>query len=133
MKKLASYFPDDCRYTFEKLYQGVYTVDYRHISESHIDLLKKGVSSFKQALTKRGIIIKDHTSLNQTLNEIKYPIGKLKIFFGLRNIIDQDTANIFIFFLQEKIKELNEMAKELDGGKEADGDTEDVNITVTIK
>lgn len=72
---------------------------------------------------ERGIF-EAYDSVKYAIEELKYPITELHNFFenSSDSIRNTEDANIFVFFISKHIKNLIQMAKELDDeyAKEAD-------------
>lgn len=113
--KLVETFPPTMGYYFEKLYEAV---GGRHSAEygaAHVKLLQEAVERFKLALKERGSA-GAYDSVEYHLELVDYPLGELAAYFlspQSARLSDRD-ANIFTHFVQDQMRQLREMAVEID-------------------
>jgi len=85
----------------------------------HIKLIKEQIlDKLSNALKDRGLEIDAYDSVKDIYKLLEYPINELELYFDKskreEKIINHKTAYIFSFFIREKLKELRDIAKEID-------------------
>jgi hypothetical protein len=122
MEKLASIFlTSSPGYAFEKLYKVLLTGEIHHpiYGELNLQQIKKMLDTFKEGLARRGIELETYDSIKFMYEELEYPLNELEKFFqnakeGKTLNINEETAYIFVFFVEKQIDELKEIAEEID-------------------
>jgi hypothetical protein len=115
-EKLADIFPETLGYYFEKIYSGTDEPQSADgvFAKMHVDLIAHQVQTLRQALDKRGLLNKS-SNYEYELAEVEYPITQLQQYFeGEGSLKDHRTADIFVFFVRDRIQKLEKMAQELD-------------------
>jgi hypothetical protein len=81
----------------------------------NLNVIKDCIEAFKAALTERGIL-EAYEPVKYQIELIEYPLDALCKFFSQsdQNKLTPSDANIFIFFIVHHVKELVEMAREID-------------------
>lgn len=115
--KISDFFPSTIGYYFSKVLEGTHSQmeANRQWGKAHVDLLLKCYDQFRQELEKRGEL-PANDFIEYELNEIMYPLMKLKDFFEKpeeSNLKPKDAA-IFAEFARNKHKEIAAISKELD-------------------
>jgi hypothetical protein len=108
---LEDIFPSTIGYYFQKLNEGIYGI--KKLGLIHAKLLQDIVDNFKMALEKRDIL---ESHIQQSFDQINYPLSELKLFLEVpeKSFLNDKSAYIFSFFVEEKIRLLQELAKEID-------------------
>ena len=124
MEKLVDCFRSQRGYAFEKLSQGVYESGPEKAAHAGMGLwglghIRSVLASVQEALAKREIKLDTYSGIGYLYDEVNYPIDQLEAFLdakkaGDQTPIDEKAASIFVFFLQKKLDELHEMAREID-------------------
>lgn len=120
MEKLTAVFAP-LNYAFEKLYKVLLTGEICHpvYGEPNLQQIKKTLDMFKNALAKRSIELGTYDSIKSVYTELEYPLNELEKFFqntkeGKTLNINENTAYIFVFFVEKQIGELKEIAEQMD-------------------
>lgn len=119
MDKLAEIF-SQAHYFVEKIHDGTKGGDKIPIGKFGIQMIKNEIlGKFASKLKERGIEIKTYGSIKYIYDLLGYPIDNLNTYFNqLENKkkanIDARAAYIFWFFVSEHIKELEQIAKDID-------------------
>jgi hypothetical protein len=108
---LEDIFPSTIGYYFQKLNEGIFGI--KKLGLMHTNLLQDIVDNFKIALEKRDIL---ESHIQYSIDLINYPLSELKLFFESpeNSFLNDKSAYIFSFFVREKIRLLQELAKEID-------------------
>ena len=115
--KLASIFPETMGYYFSKVLEGTHSQDAAHheFGKLHVELILDKYDKFRRELEDRGEIrAKDY--LSYEIDEILYPLNKLKDFFAQpdkSNLTPRDAA-IFAEFARDRHDKMLEIANEID-------------------
>jgi len=119
MDKLTEVF-SQARYFVEKIYDGLKGGDKIPIGKFGIQMIKKEIlGKFASKLKERGIELETYDSIKYVYDLLGYPIDGLNTYLNRlennkKTNIDVQTAYIFCFFIREHIKELEQIAKEMD-------------------
>ena len=119
MDKFAEIF-SQAHYFVEKIYDGLKGGYKIPIGKIGIQMIKKEIlGKFASKLKERGIEIGTYDSVKYIYDLLGYPIDNLNTYFNrLENKkkvnIDAQAAYIFWFFVSEHIKELEQIAKDID-------------------
>ena len=119
MDKLADIF-SQAHYFVEKIYDGLRGGDKIPIGKIGIQMIKKEIlGKFASKLKEREIEIETYDSVKYTYDLLGYPIDNLNTYLNQledkkKVNIDAQTAYIFWFFVSEHIKELEQIAKDID-------------------
>jgi len=119
MKKLVSAFPDTLSYYFEKIYEAIGKPEIIQLGRMHIGLVRQCLVDFEKLIIERNLAINTYNGVEYLWNEIQYPLKELKTFFEdnqkkATQVINEQTARIFLYFMQEKILELKKVAQGID-------------------
>lgn len=119
MKKVVSAFPDTLSYYFEKTYEAIGKPEKIQLGRMHIGLIRQCLVDFEKLINERGLAISTYSGVNCIWGEIQYPLKELETFFNDIQgkdipVINEQTARIFLHFVQEKVLELKEVAQEID-------------------
>lgn len=119
MDKLAEVF-SQAHYFVEKIYDGLKGGDKIPIGKIGIQMIKKEIlGEFANKLKERGIELETYDSIKYIYDLLGYPIDGLNTYLNrLENNkkanINAQAAYIFWFFIREHIKELEQIAKDID-------------------
>jgi len=119
MDKLTEIF-SQAHYFVEKIYDGLKGGDKTPIGKIGIQMVKKEIlGKFANKLKERGIEIETYDSIKYIYDILSYPIDNLSIYLNnlenrRKTNIDAQAAYIFWFFVREHIKELEQIAKDID-------------------
>jgi len=114
-EKLTDIFPHTLDYYCGKIYESIRGNMPNTFGSGIVDLINKHLAEFKNALDRRGLF-QALGSVKYLFDELSYPLVKLKTYFTVAHdpaFVDKD-ALIFIFFIREHLKELRDIAKEID-------------------
>lgn len=119
MEKLAAIFPQTMSYHLEKIFDSIDRIELAPLGEVNLEYVVKKLQEFREALTRREIELKTYPGVEYLYEELQYPLEKLREFFSMlenkqRPGIDRQTARIFTFFLQKRLEELQQAAREID-------------------
>lgn len=115
-EKLAELFPVTLDYFFEKILAGAddpASPDGQW-GRTHLEVIAEKVQLFREAIQKRGLL-NNSTDWEYYLAEVEYPLRELLSYWqGSGSLSDSRAAEIFAYFLRDKVLKLLESAKELD-------------------
>lgn len=119
MEKLVSVFPPHLQYDLSKLREGTRKNERAAQGDIAVQSVRRTLQEFKRTLSKRGIELETYDSINYLYKELEYPLVKLEEFFqSIINDkdpkIDKEAAHIYADFVERKIEELKNIAKEID-------------------
>jgi hypothetical protein len=115
-EKLADIFPATLDYQFEKVFAGVRKLgawdgDFGKMS---LNMIVETVKKFRDAATQRGILNRT-SDFEYYFAEVEYPLAELAAYFeGKGSLKDPRAAGIFTHFLQDKVRGLVVIAREVD-------------------
>jgi hypothetical protein len=115
-EKLADLFPVTLDYYFEKVFAGA---DNPGSPDGqwggiHLNMIAEKVRLFREAIEKRGIV-NSSSNWEYYLAEVEYPLQELLNYWNASgSLTDKRAAEIFAYFLRDKVLKLRESAKELD-------------------
>lgn len=115
-EKLADLFPNILSYVISKIYEGVNSeTPHFLLAASHLETIEKTLDSFRQALGKRDLW-EASEGIRYIYEELEYPLSELNKYFKKEDGSESadKKAEIFLFFVEKKIEELEEIAKEID-------------------
>jgi len=118
MEKLEMIF-SQAHYFIEKVYDGLDDGDKVGIGKIGMESIGKILGEFKDKLKERGIELETYDSVKNIYDLLPYPIDKISVYFDSfrqdkKENIDQQTAYIFWYFIEGHIKELEQIAKDID-------------------
>jgi len=119
MNKLAEIF-SQAHYFVEKIYDGLKGGDKIPIGKIGIQMIKKEIlGKFASKLKERAIELEAYDSIKYIYDLLEYPIDGLNTYFNRlennkKTNINAQVAYIFWFFVREHIKELEQIAKDID-------------------
>ncbi len=114
-EKLSECFPPPLNYYFSKIFEAIQNPKYYPLGGTHIDMISECMEKMRVLLEKRGEW-GIYEPINYLYELLSYPLEQLKIFFNNRpasKLNDQD-AYIFGSFIKCQIKDLQQIASELD-------------------
>ena len=115
---LKTIFPTHIGYDLEKMREATRNSDSLPLGQAGFESVCNILNAFKVALQKRELDIDTYPGVSYVWQEIQYPLGALGRYFNLETrggfIPENQTANIFIWYIGQKIDELKEMAEEID-------------------
>jgi hypothetical protein len=119
--KLADCFtaPSDIFYFCEKVMAALRSDEIMELGRFGIEGIDRSLSKFVSILKDRGLKITTYPGIELVLNDCKYPVEKIKEYFTSvedNNEIKFDKQAVIIFgeYLSDRLKELLDMAKEID-------------------
>ena len=112
---LEDLFPETMDYYFEKVYQSARDDSSWEYGKLHVDLVCRIIKNFKDALEKRETLGAS-SAVEYRLDQLDYALHELIEFFNIKgtgrlSVVD---AEIFTWFAQKKLSELEDMAREID-------------------
>ena len=119
-QKLADCFHPSTSWMVSKLYEAIWSDDLFPLGKSHVKILSDQVDAFENGLAERG----RSDTATYTISKIRHAFNELEKFFvdKTESKLTDNDAEIFIFFVEGQIAELDEIAKDID--KEYDSDVE---------
>jgi len=119
MEKLASLFPSSLTYSFQKIFEGTWRIEYPSLAGVSLRSVKQTIEAFRDALARRGIEIDTYDPIKHIYELLEHPLAELENFFrsakaGAQPNINPETAYIFAFFVRAQINELRQIAEEID-------------------
>ena len=115
-EKLTALFPVTLDYYFEKVIAGADnpgSPDGQWGGE-HLKMVAKMVRLFREAIQKRGLV-NGSSNWEYHLAEVEYPLQELLSYWvGSGSLTDRRAAEIFAYFLRDKVLKLREFAKDMD-------------------
>lgn len=114
-EKLTDIFPQTLDYYCDKMYESIRGDMPKTFGLGMIDLINNHLTEFKSALDRRGLF-QALDSVKHLFDELSYPLEKVKRYFtgATDPTFNDKDALIFIFFIREHLKELRDIAKEID-------------------
>lgn len=114
-EKLQDAFPPTLSYYFSKVFEAIHSSTYFPLGEMHVDLISECLTKLENLLRTRnewGIF----NSVDYQYELLKYPLLELKSFFSSENEskLNSKDAYIFCSFVHEQIKNLQQIAVEID-------------------
>jgi tetratricopeptide (TPR) repeat protein len=124
MEKIENSFTNQFTYWFEQISKGVYESGPDKAAHAGMGLrglehVRGVLTSVQDALTKRGLDLNAYSGIGHLYEEVRHPSERLEAFLEAKKAaqkppIDEETASAFLSFLRAKLKELREMAREVD-------------------
>ncbi len=113
--KLAHIFPQTLGYYFEKIYESIGKDTLTEYGGMHVELISNVLTKFRDEMTRRGIL-EAHDTVEYEVRRILYPLNALKEYFSSPSTskLNNEDAEIFIFFIKKHIDDLREIAEEID-------------------
>lgn len=101
-------------YALEKLGEGVRFTPMASIGQWGLEHIEAQVAKFKSALAERGLL-GALVGLDHTLSELDSPVEWLRTYLdGGQLHLSAEDAVVYIYFVAGKLKELEQMAQEID-------------------
>ncbi len=121
-KKLANAFSQNLSYGYEKMSDGIHNISMRSSTGKWgLENTVAAVEEFKRLLNERGILNAYPGSIVPLLEQLDYPIDCLMSYYnGQSTALNDQDAEVFAFFLQAKVSELEKLAIEVDKEYESD-------------
>lgn len=116
-EKLEAIFQGGLGYAFEKVFAHTRPGGEPVLGPVGLSEIRKAVDGFRLALARRGIELDTYDSIKYEYEWIEYPLQQIDAYFrGEPNchIVDPRAAYIFVAFVQEQMKTLQGIARELD-------------------
>ena len=110
MKDKLSKIFDQSSYLFEKVREGFSESKPIEFSRGNFEDLVKKIDIFDKKLNERN----EGGSIDLIKEELVYPIEKVNEYFKRNQRVDKEAAEIFVWFIQEKFKTLEQIAKDTD-------------------
>jgi hypothetical protein len=117
LSSILDYSKDYC---FEKIQGAISNWNSAGLGLSCLEEISGSIQKLKGALEAAGILGADrYWNVGNTVQEIEYPIGELLAYFKSpsKSRLNAKDATIFLFFIEEKWKDLRGMAEELDANR----------------
>ncbi len=112
-KEIADLFPSTLNYHFQKLTESSLVSKERQFRKINFDIITSTLKKFKLELKKRDSL-DAYIGVNIVLEDLIYPIEKLRKFFSNEVNLDEEEVKIYSFYVKKQFDELIEMAKEID-------------------
>lgn len=114
-EKLREVFPEVLPYYFSKIFEAIHSSTYFPLGGMHVDLVTECLARLKQLLEKRGEW-GIYDSVDYEYQLLEYPLAELKTFFTApaESKLNAKDAYIFCAFVSEQIKNLQQIAGEID-------------------
>jgi hypothetical protein len=129
-KKLIDVFPPTLNYMFEKASVATRGHAEAVLGSWAIEGITQAVCDFEAALGRRGIL-HDSSDLAYYFEELEHPMTELQLFMEHRSTrLDTKAAAIYLYFIQRKVDDLQQMAREIDAEyAEEEGETTEQDLT----
>lgn len=113
-KKIVDNFPPTLSYAFGKMYESIGGIKSLPFGRIHLEEVQKCLADFQKELKTRAIEKVD--SIEYLLKLLSYPLKELKKYFTEEDSheLNDESAYIFLFFVQKHIEELKKIAQEID-------------------
>ena len=115
---LEAIFTADMDYYLEKMREGTRDSTSLPVAQASFEAVHNMLNSFKVALQDRELDIDTYPGVYDVWEELQYPLGVLGRYFNLETekgfIPENQTANIFVWYVGQKMDDLREMAREID-------------------
>lgn len=114
-ENLQDIFPPTLAYFFEKVFAACYDDAESPLAPGAFEIIAEVIEKFKNALQKRGLLEStDHMAY--LFDQVEYPIVELRGCFENppTSTLNKKSAYIFVFFVQKKLEEMLQIAKEID-------------------
>ncbi len=108
--------PETLDYYFEKIFSGADSPKSPdgEWARMHVKMISDILREFRAKLEERGIL-NQHSTMEYYLKEVEYPTSELLDYVaGSGSLKDHRAANIFIHFLQDKMRSLEKIAAGID-------------------
>ncbi len=112
---LRNAVPDSLGYATEKIGAGLSRPEERPMALGGIEVITKALKKLREAVKQRGLTDAYKDSVGQTTAEVEFALTRIdaRLKGGLPEWTQQD-ADVYWFFLAEKLRELQKMAAEID-------------------
>jgi hypothetical protein len=112
MEKLIEIFPETLGYDFEKLFEGISRDEYAELANNNLKNIMDVVNKFRDSVKRRNMDF--YERLQDDFELIEYAAANLGKYFHGRNGVENLAAQIYAYFLQNKVDALKEYAKIID-------------------
>ena len=112
-EKLIECFHPTLNYHFQKVSEARWSSAPLDVSKIDFTMIENALSNFKSKLKEREIL-GAYDGITMVLEELEYPMSKLKKYFNRELSLDPENITIYNHFIKSKFDELIEMANELD-------------------
>ncbi|MCK9582354.1 MAG: hypothetical protein M0Q46_01845 [Endomicrobiales bacterium] len=109
-EKLESIF-ERYGYCISKIFEAIGDEDTHCIATISLNEINDTLNIFMNKLKERGL---EYNSVADIYNKIAYPLKELEMYFSVTHGINSETAYIFTTFINCKVKELKDIAIEID-------------------
>jgi hypothetical protein len=118
---LRSALPHTLGYGIEKISEGLRDTSSTPFAFIGIDSIRAAVKRFREMVDERGLTVAYEDSVGQTTAEVDFALGRIeaRLNGGLREWTELD-ADVYWFFLSAKVRELEELAAEIDADYDSD-------------
>jgi hypothetical protein len=117
-KSLESIFTVQMGYYLETMREATRDIDSLPVGQAGFESVRNILNSFKSALKDRELDIDTYPGVYDVWEELQYPLSALGRYFNLETekgfIPENQTANIFVWYVGQKMDDLREMAREID-------------------
>jgi hypothetical protein len=113
--KLAEFFPSTLGHTHEKISEAIIDGPGKHaFGAAMLESVTRRIESFRAELEKRGMLERDGAAA-YSIDELKRPSARLRDYFAAEDPgMTAADAEVFHFFIREKVKGLCSLAEEID-------------------
>jgi len=120
-RPLRNALPSTLGYMVEKIAEGLQDSLSTSLALGGIDSIRAAVTKFRQLIDERGLTSAYEDSVGKTTSEVDFALARIesRLNGGLLEWTQRD-ADVYWFFLAAKVRELRELADEID--KEYDSD-----------
>jgi hypothetical protein len=120
-RPLRSALPHTLGYALEKIGTGLRDASEKPMAFGGIEVIRGAMAKFRQLIEERGLAEAYKDSVGDTLAEIDHAVDRIDS--QLKGVklgwVDRD-ADVYWFFVAEKIRELEKLAAEIDEDYESD-------------
>jgi len=120
-RPLRQIVPDTLGYALEKIAAGLRDASEQPMAFAGIDVIRRASSTFRQRIDERGLTEAYKDSVGETISEIAYAVERIESQLkGATLGWTQRDSDVYWFFLSSKIRELQNLAAEIDQDYESD-------------
>jgi hypothetical protein len=114
-EKLQDVFPETLSYGFSKIFAAISGSEPMAFGAAYVERISEILGDLRKRLEKRGDW-ELHDGVTYHFELLEYPVAELRTFFNDREIseLNEKDAHIFCSFIREELKNLEQIAREID-------------------
>lgn len=118
-ERLQDAFESHLLYAFEKLREGIANPAIASLAEWGLDVVAKSLAEFKNRLQTRGVD-KGYAGVPPAIEAADEPLRRLRAYLAGETPLEMEDALVYATYLQHRVDELRQIAKEIDGEYSSD-------------